>query len=154
MDNYKDSLFSQYPKYRVPFFKYLLNTPKLGLRNIFLGIIKDARWDESKGFVPTEGYIGNEEVGIDSSIVISRLAPEYIEIEKICIENNVKIIFFTSPIFNSSQEFLFSFSSAQYLDFSDSLQNPTYYKDQTHLNSNGAEKFTKVIYNKLISLRY
>ena len=150
LGDYKDSLFSQYPMYRIPFFKYLLNAPKLGIRNIILGVTKKSAWIESKGFVPLEGHIDNNKFEIDSSSLTTKLAPEYLAIEKMCIANNVELIYFTAPILRSNRNFTFKFYSAKYLDFSDSLQNPSLFKDKTHLNRQGAAEFTKLIYNKLI----
>lgn len=148
--DYKDSLFRQYPMYRVPFFKYLLNAPILGIRNIMLGTLGNKpSWIQSKGFVPLEGQTLDNKIGIDSSKLISRLAPEYLAIEKICIANNIELIYFTAPILRSDISFAFEFSSAEYLDFSDSLQHSMFFRDKTHLNSQGAEEFTTLMYSKL-----
>lgn len=151
---FKDSLYSQYLYYRIPYFKYIKNNQELGLRNVIMGLFnKNPSWVNKKGFVPLIAE-GISDIGFETSKEqkLIHVAHEYLEIEKLCKTKDVNLIFFTAPILQSPSEFQFGFTSADYMNYSDSLQFSNFYKDRIHLNSEGAQEFTNMLVKQLCHL--
>jgi hypothetical protein len=75
----------------------------------------------------------------------------------LCSSKNIKVLLLTTPIFNLNNGFSFerihNLYEIEYFNDVDSLCNRRYFSDQTHLNSFGANKYSKILATHLNSLK-
>ena len=128
----------------VPFLRYQLNDPVVGFRNVaFMSLGMKAPFSESMGFVPHHGTLGFEDVYLDTIQDIQN--PIYEDIIKLCAAENIELIFFTAPFYNSKTDFaVLAKYLPNYTDFSNSISNRNLFADVKHLNDDGAIAFTNL----------
>ena len=126
----------------IPLYRFLEYGSKIGTRNIFLTISgKENDIMKNKGFEAVNGKMD----GNQKAAATIREAPNshLLEIEAICKRRNIKVHFFTSPIYNSPFDFSFYGDYLKnYKDFSKSINNKDLFFNVTHLNADGAALFT------------
>lgn len=135
----------------LPYYKYLRYDSRIGFREQMLSLAgKATSSTENKGYSKTTGSIQDSLKTIKYLLKDEKnLHIDYII--KMCKTNNVELILFTAPIYNSKSDFrTLSDLYKSYYDYSDQLQKSKYYKDHTHLNPLGAELFTNIIINDIL----
>lgn len=129
----------------IPFFRYQKYAGRLGFRQMISSALGSGyEYPASMGYMPLEGVLQeDEEFAPDSTIVDeNELYKKFIQL---CNRNNIAVHFFTSPYYrlNGDLEMLRSYLP-NYTNFADSLQQQSYFSDQVHLNSKGADYFTQI----------
>lgn len=125
----------------LPFYRYTQYETSLGFRNVLFGWFKENSFDERKGFTDLRQVVNN--VKPDEYILADRSNKHLEEIEQWCIEKNIELYFFTSPYLKRDiNTDVLAKHLNNYHDFSQIYSNLKLFKDPTHLNWIGAEKFT------------
>ncbi|WP_196894921.1 hypothetical protein [Aureivirga marina] len=128
----------------IPFYKYLKFDSKIGFRNLFLSVSgKKINTINNLGFKATDGILKEK---TPHFYTLKREKNIHIEeIISLCKENNIELMFFTAPVFNfEGNHKIFENSLNNYTDFSNAYSDITLFKDHTHLNTEGAIKFTEL----------
>jgi len=137
----RDSLAWEY-RY-IPFYRYLHYESKIGVRDVFFSYLKKNNFSGLKGFHSVSGIMKEEEAGYKELPNNSNIHFE--EIEKMAETKGIKVYFFTSPYYkfdlNTS---VISNHLDNYKDYSKAIPERKYFHDQSHLNSEGAQIFTKL----------
>lgn len=148
--------FDNFSKLRwIPFYRYMLNDPKIGFREFFFSIInKKPKVNPSHGFGPK---YGNKTPFIDLALP-STISDKNIvlnEIISVCKKNNIKLIPFIAPycskIVNKNYIQKLKLKIPDLIDLSQGYDDNLFY-DCGHLNEKGAALFTTDLYHKTISL--
>ena len=134
----------------IPFYRYALNDPKIGFRELFFSLInKKPRINPSIGFTPKFGnrlpLIGGS---LPKSISKSNIVLN--EIIDICKINKIKLILFISPYCKKTKniEYLekLKIKVPNIIDLSKGYHENLFY-NCGHLNNQGAKIFTNKLYN-------
>ncbi|QTY28141.1 hypothetical protein [Flavobacterium sp. CS20] len=128
----------------IPFYRYARNESKIGFRSVFLNLSKKNDFTYKKGFVPTHGSLINKNITPEFILQDSRNR-HLTEIEEICERKGVQLYFFTSPM--NANFFNFEIIKkyySSYENFSNSISDKNFFRDNTHLNEKGAELFTQI----------
>jgi hypothetical protein len=112
------------------------------------------RYSSDKGFVPLSKTMkqmlldtaDNQSFTMDENKLNSLL-----EINRVCQQNKITLVFVQSPVWritfdNAGLNNFFAMNGISYIDMSNIpvfLENPQYFADRYHLNSEGAEVFSK-----------
>lgn len=137
----RDSLAWYYRN--IPFYKYLLYESKIGVRDVSLSYVKNNKFEQFKGFVPTQGSLKNFEHKKKS--FPDRQNIHLSEIVDICQKENIEVYFFTAPYFEFELDTkTINKYLPDYKDFSMVINEKKLFHDQGHLNAEGAEKFTDI----------
>lgn len=133
----------------IPFYKYQVFDPQIGVRNAFLTLIrKEADFTKRNGFTALSG----EKMG-DSSDTFAIFDEEnqiFKDIIRICEKSNIELVFYTSPVYKSTTNYsVIKKYLPKYYDLSESIADKKLFKDATHLNGKGAEVFTEIFYDKV-----
>jgi hypothetical protein len=110
----------------------------------FEPIVANGFNDKSNSFkIIGKGNLLNQNKWISKSIAL-------------CRSKNIKVLLFTTPIFKMSNGFfferLYNLYEIEYFNDVDSLGDKRYFFDQTHLNSIGADEYSKILATHLNSL--
>lgn len=149
IDNNKD----QYYRYkRVPFLRYCEYGSKIGIRELTMSLShQNMKVLKDKGFIPLNGKLKNTEESFTYTLK-NDFNSHIKEIIELCKRENVNLFFFTSPIYNfKGDNSVLNKSLANYVDFTDAISDPTYYRDTTHLNETGSSLFTKMFINEYLN---
>lgn len=128
---------------KIPFYRYMNYGYKIGYRELLL---KLGNKNRTKDF-----YIGLD-ITLKNDTVTNRFRKKYDTklINEIALygkENNLKLIFYTSPYYNVENESNFKkiLKENNIYIYIDSITDAKFYKDKGHLNKYGADIFTKMI---------
>lgn len=129
----------------VPFYRYQKFGARLGFREVasaMLGTGYD--YANTKGYMPRYGML-NEEKPFIPDVPIETENELYEELIAFCKTNSIEIHFFTAPYYKFKGDIgkLETFLP-NYTNFSDSIPIRKLFSDQTHLNDDGAKKFTEI----------
>ena len=137
----------------IPFYRYILNEPKIGFRELFMSIIgKHPKIPLQDGFSPKKGTMNN-----NAKYALPNKKPPknnliLDEIIAICKKRNIKLFLFTAPYCKNLGnpeyiEYLKKYNP-ELIDLSRGFSDNLFY-DCGHLNSEGANKLTSDLYTIL-----
>lgn len=128
---------------KMPFYRYMNYGYKIGYRELLL---KSSNNTRKENF-----FIGLKRVLKDESASYV-FKDEYKngllnEIKTFAKEQNIELVFFTSPYYNSKKitEFQKFAKNNNITHYVDSIKDVKYFKDSHHLNNLGARRFTKML---------
>jgi|TARA_B110000908_G_scaffold170221_1_gene229138 hypothetical protein len=151
INNHINKYFSDFKKLEyIPFYRYAINDPKIGFREVFFSIInKKPRTNPSIGFTP---ITGNKRPLIDGRLPNSIGSRNIIlnEIINICHKKNIKLVLFTSPYCSKTKNLNYinklKINIPSLIDLTKNYDDSLFY-NCGHLNSKGANIFTINLYN-------
>lgn len=143
----KDPLLNYYSY--VPFYRYLKNESKLGIRNLALSFIKKSEFENRRGFkgIISKGISESKESYYKLEDVKN---PHLEEIIIECRQKGIELYFFTAPFYRFKEvggNRVLRDLLPNYHDYSDLYDDPSLFNDKNHLNSIGAAKFTNQFIN-------
>ncbi|UUC45101.1 hypothetical protein [Flavobacterium cerinum] len=134
----------------IPFYRYALNDPKIGLRELFFSLINKKPSNNLEiGFIPKFGnYIPAIENSLPETIRNSNSVLD--EIIAICKAHDVKLVLFTTPYCSKTNTN--GYIEKLKIKFPDLLDLSTGYSDTLfydcgHLNEKGATILTEALYS-------
>jgi hypothetical protein len=138
-------------KLRIPFYASILYRD-FGWREMLKTLLKNENQSILNfGYSPVSGYI-KEEFTKNQPFEFSAetyLSNKWFEkIRKISNKKNIKLIFFTAPYWACDNKGLSPISKSDgdfYINLSDFNKNPRLFKDESHLNHEGALLFSKTL---------
>lgn len=137
-NNYSSALFN------IPYIKYMKNSHKIGIRGLISSVFFNR--EKSMGYAPLyktinhfPSYYFTEEKLIKKEKITELLA--YAKANKLNIQ------FFTAPYYKIDKPILFKNIAQQFniINYSDSLKAKELYFDTYHLNTKGANIFTRML---------
>ncbi len=144
--NYFEQYDASYRFYKyVPFYRYQKYAGRLGFREVVSSAVGGGyNYTASMGYMPLEGVLEKDEPFVPDG-TITKENELYLNLIQLCEQNNIKIYFFTSPYYGLKDDFktLHTYLP-NYTNFSGSMEQRVDFSDQVHLNTDGAEKFTKI----------
>lgn len=141
--------------YYIPFYRYGMNDFKLGFREFFNCLVgKRSKVNFANGFEPKFDKFSNKGANLPETILKKNKNIE--EINSICKENNIDVIYFCAPFCTEMKNIGFidklKNKLPNFIDFSREIKSNEYFKDCAHLNEKGAHLFTqKLIDSCLVS---
>jgi hypothetical protein len=153
INNYlKETDSSFFSNYYIPFYRYAVNDYKIGFREFFSSAIgKKVVTDLQDGYRPLYGKMQPDKISILPEKLLEN-NPTFNEIKQICKANNIKVVFFCAPFCKNvvENEYLVNLNKRipELYDFSKVITEPEYYIDCSHLNNDGALKFTSFLIDK------
>lgn len=137
----------------IPFYRYMVNDSKLGLRSFVKEIfIEESKLTKSQGFVPLNGYGNPWERVLPNKLINegNQYVDELIHLSK---KKHLNIKFFVAPFRYDVKNVFFIDSLKKrmpgLLDFSKDIKDPKYFKNGYHLNKEGANMFSEIFANHL-----
>ena len=137
----------------IPFYRYMHFDARVGFREMYYSAIhKKTNALENEGFHPLMTSDKNL-IPADLSKYYPKRNKGYEEIKAICKKNNIQLIALTTPIcmetinrdyFNHLQEIY-----PEIRRFENAVTDDKYFSTCGHLNKDGAEEFTKVVFKAL-----
>lgn len=142
-----------YGLYYFPFYRYSKNNSKLGLREMIVSLNRKNIFEENKGFIPLKGNDGKWQRTLPKKISSAAFYND--SIKNYATLNGKKAIFFTAP-FRSDTKNMFFITELKnkfpvFWDFSKQISDPSLFKNGYHLNGEGANKFSMLVANTIIS---
>jgi len=128
--------------YYIPFYRYIKYEPVIGFRNFIMNILNKKLIIET-GYNPAKAkqFEGDKKF---SYILNDKMNENIEKIINICTQNNIKYVFYTSPIYNlTSNNEIFEKYLQSYNDFSHICNDLSFFNNATHLNDIGAKFFTE-----------
>jgi len=128
----------------IPFYRYQINDPKIGFRNVALTYFgKESQFLKQQGYMPLTGRkSANSQKGFTFDFVKER-NPIFDEILKTARKHEIEVFFFTAPYFRNRVDFSYLGTVLDnYYDFSNLTNDPNHFKNISHLNHDGATLFT------------
>jgi hypothetical protein len=141
--------------YYVPFYRYAINDYRLGFREFFASLIsKKTKIDFKNGFVPLFGVMNKSDVGgVELPKSILKSNKSVTEIDSICKVNKIDVTYFCSPFCSNlkTNDYINKLRSklSNFEDFSSVITNDSLFENCGHLNKEGAEVFSNIIFNSL-----
>jgi len=129
--------------YNIPLYRYV-KYRDLGWREFYKTIIKNRNksFIKDKGYAPLYKKLSNDIIinkyNFDESILYNKHLDEII---KICRQNNIELIFFSSPVFSNHNYKLINILEnylPNYYNQTELLKEKMYFKDNMHINHRGA----------------
>lgn len=126
----------------IPFYRYQIFDSRIGYRNVILSRLnKGLDFYASRGFTEVNGKLK-----VDKPYKFSledKPNLHFININEICKEKNIEVVYFTSPIYRSEGSFdILEKHLPNYNDLSNELQDINLYSNPDHVNKDGALCFT------------
>lgn len=149
-EHVKTNFKNYYSLKYIPFYRYIINEPKIGFREMFLSFIgKKSPKDFSTGYIPKLGARTLQNTSLPKEINCKNQSLD--EIVKICEVNNINLIYFISPYCKQTKRN--GFVTKMKKCFPNLIDLSTGFKDEhfyncTHLNDLGAKVFTENLFNK------
>jgi hypothetical protein len=146
IDEYNELLY-------LPFYRYMHYDARIGFREFYQSAThKKTNALANDGFYP---LLKNERPMVPADL--SKYSPKrnaaYEEIKSICKKYNINLIAITTPMCMSTinREYFKQLQSVypEIHNFEDAVTDDTYFSTCGHLNKQGAEEFTKFVYNAL-----
>lgn len=135
----------------VPFYRYAINDPKIGFRELLMSIInKKPRINPAIGFTPKSGNkLPFKEYRLPMNISNQNVVLN--EIKDICKKNKINLVLFISPFCKSTKniDYVLKLKNkfSDLIDMSIGYENEYFY-NANHLNKRGARLFTKDLYQR------
>ncbi|SDS84558.1 hypothetical protein [Winogradskyella sediminis] len=129
----------------IPFYRYLKYDSKLGFRELMMSLYtKDKSADNSLGYGGSSNKVMKER-NITYKFKLDDIPNRHLEeVIKLCKEKNVKLYFYTAPIYKADGNLnVLNKYLPNYHDFSDNFEEAKLFRDPYHLNSAGTTLFTK-----------
>ena len=132
---------------QVPFYKYIVASQNLGVRNVVLTLLNfKPILISNKGYVPLQG---------STAQMKSEILPKFVSknryLDQLLLTK--KAVYFSCPLYSSIQTHSYfdqlKTSIPVFTDFTGSISNKTLFKDSYHLNHDGAVVFTNLLIQKL-----
>ncbi|PCJ64140.1 MAG: hypothetical protein COA58_14240 [Bacteroidetes bacterium] len=149
----EESIYNQFKPYgreywnynHIPFYRFQKFGPKIGVRNTALSIVgKEGHFIKSYGFTPQYGIMDPSNEAIIWQIE-NKKNKHLQEVLSLCKKKNIAVSFFTSPVYNNKTDLsILNTLLPNYSDLSNSVSDIQFFKDNTHLNSEGSLEFTNV----------
>ena len=146
IDEYNELLY-------IPFYRYMHYDARIGFREFYQSAIhKKTNQLDNDGFYP---LVKNQRpmVAADLSEYSPKRNKAYEEIKAICKKHNIKLIAMSTPMCMSTinREYFKQLQSVypEILSFEDAVTDDKYFSTCGHLNKEGAEEFTKFVFNRL-----
>lgn len=137
----------------IPFYRYMHYDARIGFREFYQSAIhKKTNQLDNDGFYP---LLKNQRpmVAADLSEYSPKRNKAYEEIKAICKKHNIKLIAMSTPMCMSTinREYFKQLQSVypEILSFEDAVTDDKYFSTCGHLNKEGAEEFTKFVFNRL-----
>ncbi|MFZ4106833.1 hypothetical protein [Flavobacterium sp.] len=137
----------------IPFYRYMHYDARVGFREMYYSAIhKKTNALDNEGFHPLM-TVDKNLIPADLSKYYPKRNKGYEEIKAICKKNNIQLIALTTPIcietinrdyFNHLQEVY-----PEIRRFENAVTNDKYFSTCGHLNKDGAEEFTKIVFKAL-----
>lgn len=139
--------------YYLPFYRYCANDSKIGFREVFANAInKNTPIIEQKGYEARYGS-SNELAGGLPDIIIDD-NPIFDSIRLFCKKNKIKVVYYTAPFSTCTEniDFISKLKTKipQLQDFSGSIEDDALFVNYSHLNDNGAKRFTEIFVKKIL----
>ena len=144
--NYFKQYDAAYSYYRyIPFYRYQKYAGRLGFREVISSALGGGyKYPVSRGYMPLEGVLQEDEEFIPD-VTITKENKLYQNLIQLCEQNDIKVYFFTSPYYRLKDDFqLLETYLPNYTNFSNHIEEQTYFSDQVHLNTEGAKRFTEI----------
>lgn len=135
----------------IPFYRYAVNDPKIGFREVFMtSIHKKPKTDPSIGFTPRKGtgvmHVFNLPKTISNQNCILN------EIVTICKQNNIALYLYTAPFCNKLKSN--GYLKKMKIKIPELIVIPYNFKDEyfvncSHLNEKGAKLFTELLFKEM-----
>ncbi len=134
--------------YYIPFYRYAINDPKIGFREVFFSLMgKKPRIDPSVGYNPKFGNDLSQKGKLPKTI--SRVNSILDEIRRICKEGNINLILFVSPYSSATGNMDYieklKYKIPELIDLSKGYDDELFF-NYGHLNNKGGQLFTKRLY--------
>lgn len=136
----------------LPFYRFVRNDSKLGIRALLGAVFKTNKvLEKTKGFEPLYGYGNTWQRILPDTILTDNI---YIsDLNSFAEKNRLHIKYFTAPFRSDTKQlnFIDSLKSKfpELMDFSKSITEDAYFKNGYHLNEEGAKKFSIIFANTL-----
>lgn len=136
----------------IPFYRYSITSQKIGLREVVSNLAKkQTSVLKNKGFVPLYGNFSGGKYSLPEKIALKNNF--YDSIIKNKSTNKKDLVFFIAPFRLSDNNFSFVQKLETKIpglnNFSNALPADTYFQNNTHLNNEGAIKFSEILIEKL-----
>lgn len=150
----RDLFGSDYSPYRwLPFYRYVKLGPAIGFREVLFSTLGKRRIADN-GFSPLYGKGFNPDVNMEQPRFSDRMNSDYKQLLDLCIDRGMTIHFFTSPCHGMKYDSaILKKYLPGYQDFSAALPEQKYFGDPRHMNTAGAEAFTRLLGEAYFSLR-
>jgi len=134
--------------YYIPFYRYAMNSYSIGFREFVSSVMqKKPRISFEDGYTPLFGTSELKEVSLPKKII--SYSDSYNKIDKLCLEMNIKPIYFIAPYCSKliDNGFVNKLDSVvdNFYDYSRVIKEDKSFKDPMHLNDKGARKFSQII---------
>lgn len=148
----------EYNKLRyIPFYRYLANDAKIGLREVFFSLVgKKSNSLENFGYFPLSG------MGKNMSYELSDYTPKrnfaYEEIKTICKKNTIHLIAISTPMCQEcdSNTYFNAIKSVypEVYNYENKVTDDKYFSSCGHMNVAGATLFTTIVVNDFIQNKF
>lgn len=130
----------------VPFYRYCTYDAKLGFRELYANLIgKQNDIVEKKGFSALQGTIFEKPEILPEKVAARNFT--YDSIRNYCRENHISAVFYSAPFrkYTKNLDYIQKLKTKipDLKDYSRVVQNDSLFKDNSHLNQQGAEYFTR-----------
>lgn len=128
-----------------PFYRYQKFDSRIGYRNVLLsGLNKSIDYSHSQGYTEITGKLKKDKPYKFS--LLDKPNPHFFRINEICKENDIEVVYFTSPIYRPEGSFnVLKKYLPNYYDFSNEFQNREMFSNPDHMNKKGAIAFTNML---------
>lgn len=134
--------------YYIPFYRYAINDPKIGFRELFFSSINKApKIDPSVGYIPKYGSRPSQSGSLPKEIAKENAILK--EIRALCKVNSIELVLFISPYSSTvkNRDYIGKLKNKvpDLLDVTKGYNDSLFY-NYGHLNNKGARVFTKNLY--------
>lgn len=149
-DEFKDYDNKYWYLKNIPFYRYMKYDSKIGFRDLLFNYTKKSNIIDNYGYVPLTNTLKIDEP--NNSSVKALENPHIKEVIDICEKANIKVDFFTAPIYRFQGDYTaLKTYLPNYTNFSKVLDDISSFQDNTHINDKGAEAFTELFMNHYFS---
>jgi hypothetical protein len=136
----------------LPFLIYAYYDQKNGLREVVSNLNKIKNLYEcNKGFAPLNGSDLNSKFELPKNLAASNIY--FQQLKEYCTKNNIKVTYFCGAIRNDTKhtDFILKLKERipDLIDLSNAIDDKYLFKDNLHLNKNGANVFSTKIVSEL-----
>ncbi len=134
--------------YYIPFYRYAINDPKIGFRELFFSAVNKApKIDPSIGYIPKYGNRPSQSGSLPKNIAKKNDILK--EIRALCKTNNIELVLFISPYSSTlkNRDYIekLKYKVPDLIDLTKGYNDSLFY-NYGHLNNKGARVFTKHLY--------
>lgn len=143
-DNYLTLGFPYTLYYYLPFYRYIMNEPKIGFREVMMNLFaRESRADKTLGYIGSSPSSFRGKQDVDYTLVDSPNR-NFAKIDSVCHKHNIHVCYFTAPYYRpQGSNAILNNYLGDYKDFSTAYDDIKLFNDALHLNATGAEQFTK-----------